>query len=155
MRTFSIGITSLLVQICGTVLLEGSGVSAAVEEGLLFFLGVCSQHLFGQSQPLVGLLLLARGGHHADRQSWGRRALCHILNNLCTRNWSNNNQSNRTYYLAVESIHTIRRSRYVSECSVSAQDNFYCKKDTETHQTLAEVSCLRHGRWCCYSCTAM
>lgn len=84
--TLSVDRTSLLVQICGTVLLEGPGIaelSAAVEEGLLFFLGVCSQHLFGQSQTLVGLLLLAGRRHHADRQSRGRRALCHVLDNLC------------------------------------------------------------------------
>lgn len=60
--TFNDGWPLLLAPMCGTVLLEGPCVeelSAAGEEGLLFFLGVCCQHLFGQSQALVGLLLLA------------------------------------------------------------------------------------------------
>lgn len=60
--TFNDGWPLLLAHMCGTVLLEGPCVeelSAADEEGLLFFLGVCCQHLFGQSQALVGLLLLA------------------------------------------------------------------------------------------------
>lgn len=84
--TFSVGWPSLLVQIGGAVLLEGPGIeelSAAGEEGLLFFLGMCSQHLFGQSQTLVGLLFLAGWGHHADRQSRGCGALCYVLDYLC------------------------------------------------------------------------
>lgn len=84
--TFSVGWPPLLVQIGGAVLLEGPGIeelSAAGEEGLLFFLGVCSQHLFGQSQTLVGLLFLAGRGHHANRQSRRCGALCYVLNNLC------------------------------------------------------------------------
>lgn len=83
--TFSVGVTSLFVQVCGAVLLEASGVTelpAAVEEGLLFFLRVRRQHLLGQSEALVGLLLLAERRHHADGLSWGRRALGYVLDNF-------------------------------------------------------------------------
>lgn len=62
MLTFSDGWSLLLVAVCGAVLLQAPGAEqlpAAAEEGLLLLLGVSRQHLLGQPQALVGLLLLA------------------------------------------------------------------------------------------------
>lgn len=129
------------MQICGTVLLEGSGVqelSAAGEESLLFFLGVCSQHLLGQSQTFVDFLLLAGRGHHTDGLSRGCRAFSHILDNLCGTNQSD--------------ASIVRNLR----CSSLINATFPCftlKLICGPHLTLAEAFCLPHGRWCCCSCT--
>lgn len=101
--TFSIGWSSVFVQMCGKALLGGPGAMefpAAVEEGLFFFLGVCCKHLLGQSQPLICLLFLAGRRHHTDRQRWGCWAPCHVLNNLCQIEKSHN-KSNRIEILPV------------------------------------------------------
>lgn len=82
MLTFSDVCSLLLVAVCGAVLLQAPGVEqlpAAAQEGLLLLLGVSSQHLLGQTQSLVGLLLLARRRHHADKLGRRGGALHHIL----------------------------------------------------------------------------
>ena len=161
----------MLAQVGGAVLLGGSGgaeLAAAAEEGLLLLLSVSSQHLLGQAQPLIGLLLLRGRAHHADgRRRRGGGAFGQVLNDLCEWGWGG--ESERGHLCVVIIVCVFGRARAcVVQCARLCGSRWPCLHVAVSrcvcvcvclnvcvcsHQTLAGASCPRHGRWCCCSCT--